>query len=110
MNAFAKTTQAGRDLFEINTSTLRKIVELSSDNLRKYVELNQDYFRKLPEVREFNAFVELQRDYGKSLWQGVQEDAKARGQILRGAAERTGAVIRDVFVASNEATEEAASA
>jgi len=103
MNAFEKTSKVGRDLFEINADTVRKIAELSAENFKKYLELNQDFFQKLPEVRELGTFVELQRDYGQSLWQGIQEDVKARGEILRTAVEQTGTVIRGAFSAEEAA-------
>lgn len=104
MNAIEKTARVGRELFQINTETVRKITELSAENFRKYLELNQSYMQKLPEVRELGAFVELQREYGESLWKGVQDDFRARGEILREAAEETGGVFRSVF---NAATDEA---
>jgi hypothetical protein len=107
MNPIEKTTKVGRDLFEINADTLRKIAELSAENFKKYLELNQDYLQKLPEVRELSAFVELQRDYGQTLWQGIQDDVKARGEIIRGAVEQTGAVIRGAFSAEEKAAEAA---
>jgi len=109
MNAFEKTSKVGRDLFEINADTLRKIAELSAENFKKYLELNQDFLQKLPEVRELGAFVELQRDYGQTLWQGIQQDVKARGEIIRSAVEQTGVVIRGV-VSREESVEEAAAA
>jgi hypothetical protein len=110
MNAFEKGAQLGRDLFEINAETLRKITELSAENLKKYVELNQNYLQKLPEVREFGTFLELQRDYGQSLWKGMQEDLKARGQILREAVEGSGGVLRGAFKAGEESEKSAESA
>jgi len=106
MNAFEKTTKVGRDLFEINAETLRKITELSAENFKKYLELNQDFMQKLPEVRELGAFVELQRDYGQTLWKGIQDDLKARGEIIREAVEQTGSVVRDVFVDVKETVED----
>lgn len=110
MNAFEKSAQFGKELFEINAETLRKITELSAENFKKYVELNQDYLQKLPEIREIGAFVELQRDYGQTLWKGMQDDLKARGEILREAAEETGGVFRSAFAAVAEEGEKAASA
>lgn len=110
MNPFEKTAQVGRELFEINTETVRKITELSAENFKKYVELNQDYMQKLPEIREVGAFVELQREYGETLWKGMQEDIKARGDIIRQAVEETGGVFRSAFSAANEEAEKAADA
>lgn len=97
MNPIEKTTKLGRELFEINTESMRKIAELSAENFKRYMELNQDFLQKLPEIREFGAFVELQRDYGQSLWEGMQDDMKARGQILRDTVEQSGSAIRELF-------------
>tara|TARA_Y100001933_G_scaffold117806_1_gene117735 strand:- start:54 stop:407 length:354 start_codon:yes stop_codon:yes gene_type:complete len=110
MNAFEKSAQFGRELFEINAETVRKITELSADNFKKYMELNQDYLQRLPEVRELSAFVELQRDYNEKLWKGMQEDLKARGEIVRGAVEETGTVLRGAFTGATEEGEKAAEA
>jgi len=102
MNAFEKSAQLGKELFEINAETMRKITELSAENLKKYMELNQSYLQKLPEIRELGTFVELQRDYGQNLWKGMQEDLKARGQILREAVEGSGSALRSAFKAAEE--------
>ncbi|MEZ5560501.1 MAG: phasin family protein [Pseudomonadales bacterium] len=110
MNPIETAAKLGRDLFEINTETMRKIAELSADNFKRYVELNQDYFQKLPEVREISAFVELQREYGQTLWQGMQDDLKARGEILREAVEHSGSALRSVFSAAGEGVEQVAEA
>lgn len=110
MNTFEKSAKVTRDLFEVNATTIRKITELSAENFKKYVELNQDYFQKLPEVRAVGAFVELQREYNENLWNGVQEDFKARGAILREAVEETGDVLRDAFSMARESAEKAADA
>ena len=106
MNPIEKQAQLGRELFELNTEAVRKIVELSTENFRKYMELNQDYAQKLPEIRDISAFVELQGDYGQTLWEGVQEDLSARGTIVREAVEQTGGLIRSAF-SSEEAEVEA---
>jgi hypothetical protein len=110
MNAFEKSAKFGRELFEINTETVRRITELSADNFKRYVELNQDYMQKLPEVRELGAFVELQREYGQTLWQGMQDDLKARGEIIREAVEGTGGVIRKAFQSATDEGEKLAEA
>lgn len=108
MNAFERTAHVGRELFEINAETMRKVTELSAENFKKYVELNQDYMQKLPEIRELSAFVELQRTYNEKLWKGVQDDLKARGEIVREAVEETGGVLRGVFNSAADQAESAA--
>lgn len=105
MSMIEKQAKLGRELLELNVDTVRKFAELSSENFRKYMELNQNYVEKLPEIREVGAFVELQRDYGQSLWEGVREDFKARGDIVRTAVEHTGSLIRGAFSSEAEAAE-----
>ena len=97
-----------REMFEINAETMRKITELSAENFKKYMELNQEYLQKLPEVRELSSFVELQREYNEKLWKGMQEDLKARGEIVREAVEDTGSVLRGAFTTATEQAEKAA--
>lgn len=94
------SAKLGRDLVEMNNSAMVKIVELSAENFKKYLELNQSYMTKLPEVRDISSFVELQRDYGQSLWEGVQADLKARGEIVRDTVEQTGSLVRNTFADS----------
>ena len=96
-----KGAQLGRELFDLNNSTMIKIAELSTENFKKYLELNQSYVTKLPEVRDMSAFVELQRDYGQNLWEGIQADVRARGEIVRDAVTETGSLVRGVFSAED---------
>lgn len=103
MSRLEKGAQLGRELFDLNTSTWTKIVELGNENFKKYVELNQSFVTKLPEVSDISSFVELQRSYSQDLWEGVQSDMKARGEIVRDAVEQTGGLVRGVF--SDDASE-----
>ena len=110
MSRLEKGMKLGRDLFDLNNVAMVKAAELSAENFKKYVELNTSYMEKLPEVRDVSSFVELQRDYGQSLWEGVQSDLKARGDIVRETVEQTGSLVRGVFSADDEAAAEAEAA
>jgi hypothetical protein len=44
-----------------------------------------------------SSFVELQREYGQNLWEGVQADMRARGELVREAVEHTGSLVRGTF-------------
>jgi len=105
-NGMENVTKLGRQLFELNNTVIVKFVDLSSDNFKKYLELNESYVSKLPEVSDLSSFVELQREYGQNLWEGVQADLRARGEIVREAVEQTGSLVRGTFTA--EAPEAAA--
>ena len=90
MNPFETQVKLGRELFEVNTSTVRKLVELGGEELRKVWELNQGFVQKLPEVRDISSFVELQREYGQTVWEGVKSAVQSRGEIVKDAVEQTG--------------------
>ena len=108
MSFIQRQIQLGRELFEINTSTVRRMVEQDVENIRKYFELNTDFAKKLPEVREVYAFVELQREYGESVWEGVKEAAQHRGELLRESVEHAGSAVRGAWRGEEEAAEAAA--
>ena len=109
-NGLENGTKLGRELFDLNNSTLVKFAELSAENFKKYLELNQSYVAKLPEVNDVSSFVELQREYGQNLWEGVQSDVRARGEIVREAAEQTGSLVRGTFSSEEEVVAETAAA
>jgi hypothetical protein len=102
-NGLENAGKLGRQLFDLNNATMVKFVELSSENFKKYVELNQNYVSKLPEVNDVSSFVELQREYGQNLWEGMQADMRARGEIVREAVEQTGSLVRGTFEDAEEA-------
>lgn len=96
MNPIEKSLQFGRDLLEVNAEWLRKLAEFDGQSVRKYVEFNQEFGKKLPEVKDMQSFFELQRSYAEQLWSGTQETFKARGELMKEAAEANGAVWRRV--------------
>lgn len=93
-NGLENVGKLSRGLFDLNNATMIKFVELSSENFKKYLELNQNYVAKLPEVSDVSSFVELQREYGQNLWEGVQADLRARGEIVREVVEQTSSLVR----------------
>ncbi len=105
MNPFETQARLGRELFEVNTSTIRKFVELGGEELRKVWEFNQEFAQKLPEVRDIGSFVELQREYGQSVWEGVKSAVQNRGEIVKDAVEQSGGLIRNVFNPATPAEE-----
>lgn len=102
MNQFEKQVQLGRELMELNAEWFRKIAEFDTQNFQKYVELNQNFAQRLPEVRDMQAFMDLQREYGESLWNGTQEAFQSRGDMVREAIEANGNAIRSAFTPEEE--------
>ena len=96
MNPIEKSMQFGRDLLEVNAEWMRKLAEFDGQSMRKYVEFNQEFGSKLPEVKDVQSFLELQRAYAEQLWSGAQETFKARGELVKEAVEANGALWRRV--------------
>ncbi len=99
MSVIEKQVNLGKNLYQINANTLRGIAELQRDNVEKYFELNKAYVEQLPSVDSFKAFVELQREYNQSIWEGVKSSVKFQSDIVRGALEESGQVLKQAFTA-----------
>jgi hypothetical protein len=99
MSVIEKQVNLGKNLYQINANTLRGIAELQRDNVEKYFELNKAYVEQLPAVDSFRAFIELQREYNQSIWEGVKTSVKSQSDIVRGALEESGQVLKQAFTA-----------
>ena len=99
MNIIQKQVDFGRSLFEINQHAMQEIVRTQQENLQKYFELNASFGKRLPEVRDVTTFVELQREYGATLWSNIKESTQSQAGILKSAVEETGEAVRKVFTA-----------
>ncbi len=97
MNMMEKQMQMGRDLMELNTEWFRKIAEFDGQNFQKYVDMNQEFAQRLPQIRDIQGFVDLQREYGEALWNNTQEVFKARNDMLREAMDANGEVMRGAW-------------
>lgn len=99
MITLEKQAALGRELFDLNASTLRRLVALQADGVHNYFEINRTYAEKLPEIKDVSSFMELQREYGEVVWKGFAEGLKANGEVLREAAESAGEALRGAFAA-----------
>ena len=54
------------------------------------------------EIKDFQSFADLQRQYGETLWTNTQEVLKSRGDMLREAFEANTAVVREAFAPVEE--------
>ena len=97
MNPIEKQMQLGRELMELNAQWFQKIAEFDGQNVQKYVELNQTFAQRLPEVKDVQSFVDLQREYGETLWNGAQEAFTTRNEMLREAVEANTSAVKGAF-------------
>ncbi len=107
MSIIENQMKLGRELFEINTHVARRMTEIAGDGIKQYFETNQEFAKRLAEVRDLSSFVELQRDYGQTLYNGVTERMQTRGEVIKEAVERGGDAMRDAFNVAQETAEQA---
>jgi hypothetical protein len=96
-NIIERQADFGRTIFEINQNTLQELAQSTQANFKKYFELNSTFGQKLPEVKDVTSFVELQREYGETLWSNAREATQTQTEILKSAVEETGEAVRKVF-------------
>ena len=101
MNIIEKQADFGRTLFEINQNTFQELSRSTQENVQKYFELNSEFGQKLPEIRDVSSFVELQREYGETLWGNAQQASESQTEILKSAVEETGNAVRKVFTTAD---------
>ncbi len=102
MSVIENQMKLGRELFEINTDVARRMTEIAGEGVKQYFETNQEFAKRLTEVRDVTAFVELQREYGQTLYNGVTERLQTRGEVIKDAVERGGEAVRGAFQADDE--------
>ncbi len=108
MNPFEKQLEVGRELMELNAQWFKKIAEFDVQNVQKYVELNQTFAQRLPEVKDVETFMGLQREYGETLWNGAQEVLRERGEMVREVATANAEVLKSAYAPAEEVVAETA--
>jgi hypothetical protein len=112
MNFFEKQAKLQKELFDIQTKTTREMMDLNEQSMAKYLSLNEEFAAKMPEGADLSAWGELQREYGETVWSGVQSQMEATGEVLKSAVEAwneaiTTAYNPEVEAANADAIEEA---
>jgi predicted metal-binding protein len=59
--------------------------------------LNSTFGKRLPEVTDISTFVELQREYGSTLWENTKEATQNQTEIMKSALTEAGEAVRKVF-------------
>ena len=108
MSVLEKQANLGRELFEINSHVARRMFEITGEGVKQYFDTNQEFAKKLTEVRDVTSFVELQREYGTALYNGMNERLQTRGEVVKEAVERGTAAMRSAFSSEAEEVKEAA--
>ena len=102
MSYLQKQAEIGQTFFDINQTAFQQIMTSQQESYRKFLDLNSDFSKKLPEVKDIASFIELQREYGKTLWTGVTEANQAQADILRTSVEETSSAVRNMFAVTRD--------
>ena len=89
MNIIERQTELGKSLYDINVNALKEFAALQRENIEQYLETNRAFGEKLPAVKDVSGFVELQREYGASLWSNVKHSFENQNELFRTAIEET---------------------
>lgn len=103
MNIIERQNELGRSLFEINTNTLKELVSLQRENVEKYFETNRNFGERLPEVKSLSDFLNLQREYGETLWSNTREAVESQNEIFKSAFQDTAEAMKAAFSPEEEA-------
>ena len=93
MMSFENNMKLGQELYELNSVTLKKLMELDADSFTKLMEMNKSFGEGIPEMKGLVAFMDMQREYGKALWDDSQEAMKTKSEIIRDAFEQAGEIM-----------------
>jgi hypothetical protein len=96
-NIVERQTELSKSLYEINSGTIKGLAELQRENLEKYFETNKTFGERLPEVKSVSDFLELQREYGQTLWTNARTAFESQNEIVRSAIEDTTEAFKDAF-------------
>lgn len=101
MNIIEKQTELGKSLYEINSSTMKELFNLQRGNIERYIEVNREFGSKLPEIRDISTVVELQREYGQTLWTDAKSAFEAQTDLLKGAFSNTKDALKVAYTFEN---------
>ena len=102
MSYLQKQAEIGKTFFEINQNTFTELMNSQQENFKKYLELNNNFSSKLPEVKDVASFMELQREYGETLWSGIKEATRVQADILKTSVEQTTNAVQQVFAVNTD--------
>ena len=83
MNIMQKQADFGRTLFEINQNAMQEMIRTQQENIQKYFAMNTAFGQRLPEIRDVATFMEMQREYGATLWTNIKESTQSQAGILK---------------------------
>ncbi len=110
MSMIERQTELGKSLFQINVQTLTDLAELQRKNIEQFFTANRDFGERVPEVRELGSLMNLQREYGGTLWNNAREAMASQNAILQNAFTETRDALKTAFIPASAESKPEASA
>ena len=102
MSIIEKQTGLSKSLYQINAQILSEWVELQRGNIEQFIEMNRTFGQRLPEARELGSLVNLQREYGETLWNNTKEAMTSQNAIIQSAFTQTRDAFKTAFAPAEE--------
>lgn len=106
MEVLQRPANVARQLIEINFNTMGELLKLTSTGVQQYLDLNAQYVQRMTSPEGLKNVMDVQRDYGKSLYDGIRGDLQGRGELLRSAFKQTSGVLSESWSATRADIEE----
>lgn len=106
MEVLQRPANVARQLIEINFNTMGELLKLTSTGVQQYMDLNAQYVQRMTSPDGLKNVMDVQRDYGKSLYDGIRGDLQGRGELLRSAIKKTTGVLSESWSATRADIEE----
>ncbi len=101
MNIIERQTELSKSLYEININAMKEFAALQKGNVEEYIATNRSFGEKLPTVKNIGNLVELQREYGATLWSNAKGSFANQNELLRTAIEETRDALKQAFTTDN---------
>ncbi|MFT6751609.1 MAG: hypothetical protein ACJA2O_001792, partial [Candidatus Azotimanducaceae bacterium] len=98
MSIIERQTTLSKSLYEINTNTVKEWVSLQRGNVEQYIETNKDFGSRISEIKDVTSLVNLQREYGQTLWTNAKGAVEAQNEIVKDAFTHSRDAIKTAFI------------
>ena len=97
MNIIERQTELSKSLFAINSTAVKAYVSMQKENLERYFEVNREFGTRLPEVKDVSSVIELQKEYGETLWNNAKEALQAQNELLTATFNETKEAVKSAY-------------
>ncbi len=105
MNIIERQTELSKSLFAINSTAVKAYVSMQKENLERYFEVNREFGTRLPEIKDVSSVIELQKEYGETLWNNAKEALQAQNELLTATFNETKEAVKSAYTSEEVVAE-----